>query len=188
MNASLGYKKKNKLLTMCTCTIVVSFSGLFGCSNQNQGIADLQQYTQTIKSRPAAKLESLPKAKPYEKSIYKSVQIRDPFVPILDTTEEKANPSNIVAPDQNRSKEALEEYALGTLKMVGILKQRGEIWALVLTPDRHLYRAQSGNYIGKDYGKITRIDDGKIEILETFLAHGSWFEREVKLELSTIEN
>ncbi|CAH9014436.1 pilus assembly protein PilP [Candidatus Nitrosacidococcus sp. I8] len=186
MNASLGYKKKNKLLTICT--IAVSFLGLLGCNNQNQGIADLQQYTQTIKSRPAAKLESLPEAKPYEKSIYKFVRIRDPFVPILDMAEEKISPSNIVAPDQDRPKEALEEYALGALKMVGILKQREEIWALVLTPDRHLYRVQSGNYIGKDYGKIRRIDDGSIEILETFFEHGSWFEREVKLELSTIEN
>jgi type IV pilus assembly protein PilP len=47
-----------------------------------------------------------------------------------------------------------------------------------------IYQAKVGNYVGQNFGMITNITDGAIEIKEVVQdASGEWVERKTKLEL-----
>ncbi len=90
-----------------------------------------------------------------------------------------------IRPDVNRPREALEEYPLDSLRMVGTLEQGGQMWALVRAEDGTIHRVQPGNYVGQNYGRITRITESKIELVEIVPdGLGGWMERPATLALS----
>jgi len=51
-------------------------------------------------------------------------------------------------PDMDRPKEALEEYPLDSLKMVGYLYRNKVGYAVIRATDGKLHRVKAGNYIG----------------------------------------
>ena len=69
--------------------------------------------------------------------------------------------------------------------MVGTINQQGHLWGLVKASDGTIHRVRVGNYIGRNYGKIIRIKDGQIEMLEIIPdSPGGWRERKAALELT----
>jgi type IV pilus assembly protein PilP len=80
--------------------------------------------------------------------------------------EEKVLVDNGIRPDTNRLKEALEEYSLGELSLVGTLEQEA-MWALIRSPEGVIHRVQVGNYIGKNYGQILSISEAEVALQET---------------------
>ena len=50
--------------------------------------------------------------------------------------------------------------------MVGTVQVDSLMWALIKDEDNHLYRVKTGNYLGENMGKITRITSEKIELVE----------------------
>jgi type IV pilus assembly protein PilP len=162
---------------------------LSGCNNKR--LADLEQYVQQIKSRSQGTIEPLPAVRPYKTFTYQASGLRDPFIPtVVGLPLESIAPTsselkNTIAPDLNRHKEALEEYALDSLKMVGILKQGAEIWGIVRAPDGILYRIKKGNHMGRNYGKITSINEETIEVTEIVPDEGGgWSRRQTTLALA----
>ncbi|MGV3743108.1 MAG: pilus assembly protein PilP, partial [Burkholderiaceae bacterium] len=86
-------------------------------------------------------------------------------------------------PDLDRRREALENFPLDTVKMVGTLNRRGLSFAL-LEVDKVVYQAKVGNYVGQNFGMITDINETEIELKEIVQdAAGDWVERKAKLEL-----
>jgi type IV pilus assembly protein PilP len=82
-----------------------------------------------------------------------------------------------------RRRELLESYPLDTLKMVGTLQKTGLSYAL-LQADKAIVQAKVGNYIGQNFGMITKVSETEIEIREIVQdASGEWVERKAKLEL-----
>ena len=142
---------------------------------------DLERYVSEVLSRPGGKIEPIPPLEPYVVYTYKSSDGVDPFEPFFqdepDLTTVAADGDGL-APDPNRNREELEGYALDSLRMMGTLEQDETIWGIVRTPDGAIHRVQSGNYMGRNHGKITHISEEKIELTEIVPdSQGRWQER-----------
>ena len=109
----------------------------------------------------------------------------DPFNPnkLLVELAKAANRGGGVRPDMERRKELLESFPLDTVKMVGTLQKGGVIYAL-LQIDRSVYQVRPGQHVGQNYGLITSVTEGAVNIKEIVQdATGDWVERMSKLEL-----
>lgn len=96
---------------------------------------------------------------------------------------ETAAPSSLLAAQLNRRKEPLEAYPLDAIRMVGSLSKRKNGYALVRA-DNLLYQVKVGDYLGQNFGKITKITETAIELSETVQdAVGEWVVRPTTIEL-----
>ena len=155
---------------------------LAGCGNNSE---DLQGYVEQVKARPKGAIEPMPIIKPYETFAYTATTLRDPFTPPVVPGESRTQTAGGLQPDANRPKEALEEFPLDGLRLVGSLERGGSKWSVVKAPDGAIYRVQPGNYLGHNNGKITRISDELIELTEIVEdGQGGWIERQASLALS----
>ena len=167
-------------------TIVSLCGGLLACSNNPS--ADLEEYVRTTKSQQKSSIEPLPEFQPYESFTYQAADLRDPFTePTFSHVRAVNNtPSNNgIKPDFDRPSEALEEFPLDSLRMVGTLEQREDQWALINDTDGTIHRVQPGNYAGQNHGKITHITDFEIELTEIIPdGIGGWMERQSSIAIS----
>jgi type IV pilus assembly protein PilP len=128
------------------------------------------------------KVVPLPEVKPYEPFTYEALDLPDPFKP-----RKLAPPKGGggLQPDFNRPKEALESFALETLKMVGTIQQGKVMFAIVKTPENSLYRVKPGNYIGQNFGIITQVNENEVKLTEIVQdSAGDWTERNSSLALT----
>ena len=99
-----------------------------------------------------------------------------------ESTQTASNAA-LIAPEMARRKEPLEAYPLDVMTMVGSLNKTGAPTAL-LKVDNLLYQVRVGNYLGQNYGKITKITESAIQLREIVQdATGDWVERVATLEL-----
>jgi type IV pilus assembly protein PilP len=99
-----------------------------------------------------------------------------------DSTQATAN-AGLVAPELNRRKEPLEAIPLDTMSMVGSLTPKGKTVALVKV-DSLLYQVKIGNYLGQNYGKVTKVSETEVSLREIVQdAAGEWIERQASLQL-----
>ena len=155
---------------------------LAGCANQD--LSDLQRYVEEVKGRPASGIEPIPEVKQVVGFVYAAKNRRDPFTPQEDATAEtEAVLDNGIRPDPNRRKEELEVYSLDSLRMVGTLEQDDQTWGLVKTSDGTIHRVTQGNYMGLNDGKITRISEDKIELIELVPTGSGFLEKEAAVAL-----
>jgi type IV pilus assembly protein PilP len=144
--------------------------------------AELKNISKGLRSR----IDPLPVVKPYEPVPYQAFDLPDPFGPAkielaIGPAAKAKGGAN--APDIRRPKEPLEAYPLESLKMVGTLSQNNVNYALVRA-DKSLYRVKAGNYMGQNFGIITDITEGQINIKELVQdASGDWTERKVALQI-----
>jgi type IV pilus assembly protein PilP len=158
---------------------------LTGCASQD--MQDLESYVGEVKARKGGRIEPLPEVKVPEIFTYQAQTRPDPFRPFVeDVAEELAAASGAgVRPPENHVKEELEQFPLDTLRMVGTLEREAQRWALVTAPDGAVHRVQPGNYLGKNYGKITQVEDAKVALVEIVPdGIGGWQERQAQLELT----
>ena len=67
--------------------------------------------------------------------------------------------------------------------MVGSVNKQGKPFAL-LRVDALLYQVKVGDYLGQNYGRITKIDETEIAMREIVQdAAGEWIERPATLQL-----
>lgn len=119
---------------------------------------------------------------------YKESDAADPFnMNRLTVALQKDKTQNagalLIAAEEKRAKEPLENYPLDTIVMVGSLIKGGRIVGLVKV-DNLLYQVVPGNHLGQDYGKIMAIDEGQItlrEIVQDSL--GEWIEKITVMQL-----
>jgi len=91
--------------------------------------------------------------------------------------------SGLIAPELTRRKEALEAFPLDAMTMVGSLNRNGQPVALI-SVDKLLYQVRVGNYLGLNYGRITRIGETDVTLREIVQdAAGEWIERVATLQL-----
>jgi len=122
-----------------------------------------------------------------EPFIFKPVGLRDPFKPLEKMVQADGGafaPGSGIRPDTTRRKEEMEGYTLDSLRMVGTVKKDG-IWGLIKASDGTIHRVRTGNYLGKNYGKIIRIGEDKIDIMEIVPDQpGTWREQQASLALA----
>jgi type IV pilus assembly protein PilP len=155
---------------------------LAGCVNKD--MSDLQDFVQEVKSRPAAGIEPIPEIKQVIGFVYTAKNRRDPFTRQEDdAVATEAVLDNGIRPDPNRRKEELEVYSLDSLRMVGTLEQDEQTWGLLKTSDGTIHRVAPGNYIGLNDGRITRISEEKIELIELVPTGSGFLEKEAAVAL-----
>jgi type IV pilus assembly protein PilP len=89
----------------------------------------------------------------------------------------------LLAPELNRRKEPLEAYPLDAMSMVGSLNKQGQPVALIQV-DKLLYQVRPGNYLGQNYGRITKVGENEVVLRELVQdAAGEWVERVATLQL-----
>lgn len=168
---------KRPILTLALCPAVL----LVACSS---GMGDLEQYVAEVKGRKTRQIEPIPQIKQYEAFAYLALDRRNPFVRAEPKKDPNAPGSNI-RPDPNRNPEPLEEFPLDGLRMLGTINKEKTVYALVKAPDNVVHRVTRGNHMGQNYGKISSITEGSIELIEIIPdGFGGFMERPANLALS----
>ncbi len=158
--------------------------GLVGCGQDD--FADLRAYVAEVKQRQKGAMEPLPEIKTVEPFVFNADDLRNPFVPDEKSeAQEEVKAANGLRPDTTRPKEELESYELDTLRFVGTVNLNNTLWGLVKANDGTIHRVRAGNYIGRNFGKIIRIRDDQIELIEIIPdSPGTWRERKASLDLA----
>lgn len=165
---------------------------LSGCVSNS--LNDLEQWTEDkVGSIKGGRIDPLPEIKPYVAYIYQGSEAgaKDPFQPFFKQRE----PEKTEAVDTgltkemerelvNRNREELEQFELDSLRMVGILQNADENWAIISDPDGVIHRVRVGNYVGRNIGKITNIFEDRVELREIVKnSNNRWEERQAALAL-----
>lgn len=136
-----------------------------GCTDR-VGLANKEM--QSIREQPAQPIQPPPKPQVVEAFNYNAYQLRSPFLP-LSLTLKATQEDNIqgVRPDTERVQEPLEAFELNQLVYRGhVDSASGERFALVQTPNGQIASVRVGNYLGKNHGKISKIEPGFIALVE----------------------
>ena len=154
---------------------------LAGCGGEEY--QDLRDFVKNSGADMRGKIEPPPEVKPYEHFAYANdTNLPDPFKP--RKPEKRPGGGGINQPDLDRPKEALEEFPLENLKMVGYLYKSKVGYAVIRATDGKLHRVKAGNYIGLNFGLIKEVTDTGIIIKEMVQdSAGDWSERVSTLQL-----
>ena len=157
---------------------------LAGCKND---MRDLELYIADIKARPAQPIPAIPPVRTYTPYLYVGTTGRDPFISSTSEGVDQVGSSGNrggPSPDMERPREYLERFELDTLSMVGTFSKEGDQWGLVRDPDGVVHRVAVNDYLGKNHGRITRIDNSQIALSE-FISDGAggWLVREASVAL-----
>jgi type IV pilus assembly protein PilP len=151
------------------------------------GEQEVQQWMDKTKRETRVVIPKLAEPKDFIPFTYDKKDELDPFNPAkLQSALAKMNPGSAhgIKPDLDRRREALESYPLDTLKMVGTITQGPNHYALIEADAKGVYQVKAGNYIGQNFGLITKVNDDSVELKEIYLdSGGDWAERVQKLEL-----
>ena len=158
---------------------------LAACSPVNN-FSDLEAFVAEVNSRPAAPVEPVPEFVPYEGFIYSAASSRSPFdIPLVVDSESGAVLNQDVEPDFDRIPDLLENQSLSELTMVGRLVTNGGVYeALIEDGFGEVHRVGVGDYMGRNYGRITQISNSQMNLIEIVPSgNGGWVERPQTLTL-----
>jgi type IV pilus assembly protein PilP len=157
---------------------------LAGCGDGS--VAEVRTWMKQVEKDTLPAVKPLPEPKQFVPYAYDPREAIEPFNPdklLGEMARVAAASGNPNKPDTNRPKELLENYPLDTMRMVGTLQKSGVNYALVQI-ERSVFQVRPGQRIGQNYGMVTRVTDGAIDIREVMQdATGDWVERMAKLEL-----
>ncbi|OGS91420.1 MAG: pilus assembly protein PilP [Gallionellales bacterium GWA2_60_18] len=145
---------------------------------------DLRDFVKNAGADMRGKIPPPPEIKPYEPFVYNNdADLPNPFKPRKPELR-TGGQGGINQPDLARPREALEEFPLESLKMVGYLYQNNVGYAVIRAPDRKLHRVKAGNYVGMNFGLIQEVTDTGATIKEMVQdSVGDWNERDSSLQL-----
>lgn len=167
----------NKLLYPTAIIMSVLLAGCIDSDTQ-----ELDAWMKEVSVGMRGQVEPLPPAEPYTPFIYQASNLMDPFSPAKLAAAKQKNSPN--APDETRPRQTLENFDLDKLSMVGALQRNGITYGLIKTPDNAIYRVQPGNYMGRHFGKITKISESEIELSETIEdLNGEWVQKSTTMYL-----
>jgi type IV pilus assembly protein PilP len=157
--------------------------GLAACSNDNEELLSwMQEEHKAVKPNVAPVYPP----KKFDPQAYAGAAGVDPFGSqklIAATGTANHESSALLARAQNHKAEPLEAYPLDAMTMVGSMVQGGRAVAL-LNVENRIENVHVGEYIGQNYGLITKISESEVTLRETVQdATGEWIERTSSLQL-----
>jgi type IV pilus assembly protein PilP len=166
---------------------VVAVALLAGCGSSEQ--EQVQEWMNQQRAQTRPKVQPIPEPKKFSPQAYTQETAFDPFSnqkltqALKRETTQSTSSAALLAPELTRRKEPLEGYPLDTMSMVGSLVKQGQPVALVRV-DNLLYQVRPGNYLGQNYGKITKVGEADVVLREIVQdAAGEWIERTATLQL-----
>ena len=167
--------------TLALTMAIVSLLGACGANHE-----ELQQWMEQQRREVKPNVKPLQPPKKFDPQPYALAQAVEPFSNQKLTVaikQESRQPNSLLSGELNRRKEPLESYPLDSVRMVGSLARGGLPYAL-LKVDSLLYQVKVGDYLGQNYGRITKIAETEIALREIVQdAAGEWIERVSKLQL-----
>ena len=167
---------------------LIAAAALAGCSASEE--AEVQQWMQEQRAITKPNVQPLSEPKKFTPQPYTQEAAVEPFssqklAAALKKDSQQAGSASaaLLAPELNRRKEPLESYPLDAMIMVGSMVKQGQPVALVKV-DNLLYQVRPGNYLGQNYGKITKVGETEVVLRELVQdAAGEWIERVATLQL-----
>ena len=170
--------------------LVSGLSVLAGCGSSDK--EQLQQWMTEQRNLTRSKVDRLPEPTKFSPQAYTQEGSVEPFsnqklaqALKRDSSQATSNAA-LIAPELARRKEPLEASPLDTVVMVGSLVKVGQPVALVRV-DNLLYQVRVGNYLGQNYGRITKVSETGLSLREIVQdAAGEWIERTATLQLQEV--
>jgi type IV pilus assembly protein PilP len=163
--------------------LALAAAALCGCGDDHE---ELRQWMEAQRRQVKPNVSPLEAPKKFRPQEYAASENVEPFSTqklTIALKQEARQPSSLMAAEANRRKEPLEAFPLDDMSMVGSLMKPGGTFAL-LRVGNLLYQVKAGDYIGQNYGKITKISETGIELREIVQdAVGEWIERPATLQL-----
>ena len=161
---------------------------LAACGTSDQ--EEVQAWMNEQRAQTKPQVTPIPEPKKYTPQAYTQEAGTEPFsqqklaAALKKETQQAGSQSAaLLAPELNRRKEPLEAYPLDQMSMVGSVTKEGRPYAL-LKVDKLLYQVKQGDYLGQNYGKITKISETGVALREIVQdAAGEWIERASALQL-----
>jgi type IV pilus assembly protein PilP len=165
------------------CASLLATAALSGCSGSQD---ELTQWIEQQRREVKPNVSPLSAPKKFNPQAYLAGNAVEPFSNQKLTVaikQEARQSSSLLAAEINRRKEPLEAYPIDSMSMVGSVARQGRPYAL-LKVDNLLYQVKQGDYLGQNYGKITKISETDISFREIVQdAAGEWIERTSSLQL-----
>ncbi len=170
--------------------LMAALLAIAGCGSSQQ--EELQQWMAVQRSQTKPKVDRLPEPSKFTPQAYTQEGSVEPFSKEKlaqalkrDSNQPTANAA-LIAPELARRREPLEAAPLDTVAMVGSLINVGKPVALVRV-DNLLYQVRVGNYLGQNYGRITKVSETGLTLREIVQdAAGEWIERTATLQLQEV--
>jgi len=151
---------------------------------------EIQKWMAEQRANTKPKITPIPEPKQFQPEAYDQEAQVEPFsnqklamALRRDTQQQSTASAALLEPELNRRKEPLEAYPLDAMAMVGSLIKQGQPVALIRV-DKLLYQVRPGNYLGQNYGKITKVGESEVVLRELVQdAAGEWIERVATLQL-----
>ena len=167
---------------------LAAVAALGACTSSND--EEIHKWMQEQRAATKPQVKPIPEPKRFTPENYTQESAVDPFsqqklTQALKKDSQQAGTASaaLLAPELNRRKEPLEAYPLDSMTMVGSLVKQGQPVALVKV-DNLLYQVRPGNYLGQNYGRITKITETEVVLRELVQdAAGEWVERTASLQL-----
>jgi len=157
-----------------------------GCAPSSE--TELRQWMAEVRQQVRPVTNPVAPPKEFTPYGYESGALIDPFDPqkvltaVVRQQQVRATASTI-RPDLERRREALEAFPLDDIKMVGMMR-RNNLNVALLQGGGTTHMVRVGNYVGQNFGLVTRISESEVQIKEIVQdAAGEWVERPAKLEL-----
>ncbi|MFG6463599.1 pilus assembly protein PilP [Roseateles sp. DXS20W] len=158
-------------------------TALSGCGTDTD---ELRQWMEQQRKDAKPSVTPLLPPKKFLPQPYESAAGVDPFSTqklSVAIKQEAAQPNSLLTAEINRRKEPLEAYPLDSMSMVGSLTRDNKRYAL-LRVDNLLYQVKAGDYLGQNFGRVTKISETEITLREVVQdAAGEWIERTSTLQL-----
>lgn len=162
-------------------------AALAGCTSSGQD--ELQAWMQAERNAIKPSVKPIPEPTRFVPQPYSVEREVPPFSVeklaslLRGTQTATAASSALIEPELARRRQPLEAFPLDSMTMVGSLDRSGELVALVRV-DRLLYQVRPGNYLGQNFGRVTRITETEVVLREIVQdAAGKWIERPAALQL-----
>lgn len=181
--ARSGVSARRSPLFVRACCAGLCVAALGACTSEQDELTQwMAQQARDVK--PSVQPLSAPKK--FNPQSYVALDGVEPFSSQKLTValkQEARQPNSVLGAEINRRKEPLEAYPLDSMTMVGSVTRQGRPYAL-LRVDNLLYQVKVGDYLGENYGKITRIGETDMSLREIVQdAAGEWIERTGSLQL-----
>lgn len=175
--------RASRCLWILCAPFALSFFGLAGCAGDQD---ELQGWMEQQRREVRPSVQPLDVPKKFDPQPYSASTDVEPFSSqklAVALKQEARQPNSMLAAELNRRKQPLEAYPLDSMNMVGSVSKQGVPYAL-LRVDNLLYQVRPGEYIGQNYGKITKITETDVSLREIVQdAAGEWIERTSTLQL-----
>lgn len=165
--------------------VMLIAAGLSACDSDQE---DLQRWMAEQRAQVKPSVPRITEPKKFTPQTYTEASSFEPFnmlklTQALRRESNQPSTSELIAPELARRKEALEAFPLDSMAMVGSMNRNGQPVALVRV-DKLLYKVRVGEYLGLNYGRITRINETEVGLREIVQdAAGEWIERVATLQL-----